>query len=436
MCLGEELYFYVKTRTGDKINPVSVYRLDKMSKKEYSEYLSSLDNKTVLKIKTYSVDSALKKFVKEYEKKNNAEIIFEVFSDDLSIMADTNAYNEKLNAQIISGVADWDILLLDFVDYINLIDRGIFSDIYSIDEKLLESNLYFNNILKACQTNEKLYIFPYSVMISVLYADKELYDQYIDTKLPQTWIWEDLLSLSESIPNDVKLFGALKKSMQPPAINLTMEISSISNAHVINDIKSDMEKEKVIEKIKYNLSYEKEIFDNEKYGSIKPSPKDKGIFILESQLFSDMLTEILTDTSRDLVIINGLSEFNISSNHFYVSKGASIMDYSKNKKAAMDFIKAYSNYSNGHEIGFPVSRNALLNNIESNAKVYFVEDKINQNKLDDFIEYMGKLNFMTYLSNPASLESSYISMDYRMDKINIDQAAEAIYDKLWIYLNE
>ena len=436
--LDSDVYIYTKTANGQKINSTDIYKLEKLSGKEYKEYLKENENKSILKIKTYSVEAPLKRFAKEYEKNNNVEIVFDAFTENASAQIDSTAFNEKLNAEIISGTADWDILMLSFADYTNYIQNGIFSDLYETDGNLAENEDFFSSIIKACQTNEKLYIFPITVSPSVFIADSALYEKYLNSTLPENYRWEDILSLADKLPDDIKLFGKLKKSYNPAVLSVTIDMSSTLYTRIKDDIINNVDKNIIIDYTKAGLELEKSINNNEKYGAILPNVDYTGVFSVASYLMEDALNEFITEKNKTYIILPFPQNNSANGNRFYLQNGAAVMAKSENKQAALNFIKEFANNINRY---YPmpviaVSRSAFDKQIEYAAQTRSSDITVNSDHLKKITDYMGSLNYLMEGITTVSMEISEISTDYLYGNLTAQQAAEAIYNKYWLYLKE
>jgi len=159
-------------------------------------------DKTTLTLAAYYMDDALRSAIVDF---NNTNEEYEIVATEYSIYDtedDMWAGITKLSTELAAGNIP-DILMLDNLPTEQYSKKGILEDLYQYidNDEELNRDSFVSSLINTLETGGKLYELPVGFMLETVVANSD----FVGTEMG--WTFPDLLALSETLPDDVSIFG-------------------------------------------------------------------------------------------------------------------------------------------------------------------------------------------------------------------------------------
>ena len=409
--------------------PISLEEREKAKKME--------KDKTTLVVRGFFPDSLMLRVVKEYEARYNVKIEFDYYSEKESY--DTDGYIGNTNIALLSGAADWDLLMTYDLDYNLYASKNYLADLYGLGAReLADSGNYFANLIKACEIDKKLYVFPLNSQFLTVYADKKKVDDIFGGGSVS---WEELLEyFDHGAKGDEYLFSAKANGNEFEVLNVSHYAITNLAANVDKAMKTNQEKSDAVAEIQKNLEIFEKLYDK-KYTAGDVSGR---ALIMDIILGSNISPDILGWDLSGVTAINMPVLSKGGEVAFTLLNGISIMNSSNNKKEAFKFLEfvsekklAFANSTNRSlfmeekksymdifDVGFSGSATAKKQQMEEIERLYDDLTEACENLELQYSEY-GIIRFVR--------DETKKFLDKTLDSL---QTAENIYGRAWIYYNE
>ena len=140
---------------------------------------STLPEKTVLTLACFYLDYQMRGRIVEFNKNSDSYRIVVKDYSEYNTDEDYTAGITKLNTEIMSGVIP-DMFLTDNMPIDRYAAKGILTDLYALidSDSELTRDSFVPEVLKACETDGKLYRMPVSFMVQTAYGLSKVVDGY------------------------------------------------------------------------------------------------------------------------------------------------------------------------------------------------------------------------------------------------------------------
>ena len=140
---------------------------------------STLPNKTTLTLACFSLDYYLREQIVEFNKNSDEYRIVVKDYAEYNTDDDYSAGLTKLNTEIMSGVIP-DMMITTNLPVDRYAAKGVLADLYTFidNDSSLTRESFVQEVLKACETDGKLYELPTSFMVQTAYGLSKVVDGY------------------------------------------------------------------------------------------------------------------------------------------------------------------------------------------------------------------------------------------------------------------
>lgn len=346
----------------------------------------------------------------------NIDIIENIYSDGPSI-----DYASYISTYIMSGM-EWDMISLVSIPYNDYINKGVFANLYEIEtSKILKNTeLYYQNIISACEINNHLYYLPTMVSFDILFVDEKLLSAGDYNSYNPDMNWEQFVSFSNYFLDSGKRI-----------YNESLPGQAALSSGMIKEV-IDYENRKLnTQKMDYYLSMYKQISQN-----IYINYDTKVNNRIYSILRFDKILQSYANTLNSLQGTTGTAYFpysipmwNDSKERFFsVNEGFAINKSSNNQKETFNFILFMADNSRN----LSPSKTALETNlakVKGNKSITSITEGFKR-----CIENLTtKVPFMDNEIRKCIHEET---IKYKDNLVSKNDAIKAIEDKVWLFLNE
>ncbi|MCL2813835.1 MAG: extracellular solute-binding protein [Oscillospiraceae bacterium] len=382
--------------------------------------------KTIITFRVRYPTMQLTNAVKEYEEINNVQIVFDFYSNSISF--DDEAYTKNTNIMLMSGTAEWDLMLTNGLDYNLYAKKNYFADLYGLGAReLLESGKYYGNIIKASETEGRLYVFPLNLSSMPLYVNAKMWDEM--TNGAEFFSWEEILDYFDGDTGGKYIFAASGLS-----VNFALRQAQFNfSANIDKFMKEEWKRPDAIAEIQRNLDIYKRLHD-EKY----TAEENSGQGLVLECMISRIAPDVLNWDLPNIKIVNMPSLIRGQEPAFSLMGGAAVMSKSKNKEEAYKLLKYISEHDTG--FGAPINRELFQMENESWQEMIFssakAEQKAEINRL--YIELdTARENLVSQFAD-FGIGKIVFDESRKMMENNRDtkKTAESVYDRVWTYYNE
>jgi len=434
------LFNYMSVRSGVKLlsGKSGVYVLKCQDDGQYENYSvmslaagksnakpgTSDAKKTIITIRGFYPAVQLTDAVKEYEAQNNVQVVFDFYKNSMSF--DGDGYTQNTNIMLMSGAVEWDIMLTNNLDYTLYAKKNYFADLYELGAKgLRDSGKYYENIIRASETDGRLYVFPLNLMAAPLCVDAEMWD-----RMPGEKSWEEILDyFDDNAYSGEYIFAVptlpIKYMLGATYFGLSMTIDRI--------MKEEWTGADAVAEIHTHLNIYKRLHDK-KYTANESTVRG----LVLDKISGGVEPNALKWDLPNVKIVNMPSLTKGQEPAFSLMCGAAIMNTSKNKEEAYKLLK----YISEHEDGFGHPLNRELFHAENGQWQDMVfasataEQRVEIQRLYRELEMANE----SLVSQVAYDGIGKILGDeaFKMVENNGDtrKTAENIYDRVWAYYNE
>ncbi len=440
--ISGEMFFYTLLLNSPD-DESKIYMPQTVSEIEYNSNKMELENnqKDDITIKVYSSVPLFEyeKIIQQFYEKNGINVIFECYNENPFLTTQQSQdFQQKINASILSGTADWDILLNKDLDFLKYINDNVFCDLYSISggEELKDTNKYYTNIFQACSVNDgELYLYPVDLRFHAMLLRNDIYEKYIPDINLESISYDTILNeIRPKMPASVAI-------IQKNGIfdNQIATIKSLMQTKVLgvlsNMMATGMQKNEIMDYIReYYLCIEK-FNDKNLYGD-----SEEGLFIYDNISLSTLQGHMINYDNLSIIPIPTYKEeksgINIS-----ITEGYLIMENSENKEKALMFLNFMADDGGISLYKTSPSKDAVKRNIEyaieTEKNMLFQKKKYFDENL--LWEYTDLLNNITSINIIEANIYNYLyeTTEKYLDNLpDLDKASNSLYDKLWIYYNE
>lgn len=133
------------------------------------------------------------------------------------------SYVKTMNTEILSGKGP-DIISIQGLPYNKYIDKKVFVDLKELmkKDKSFKRQDYYSNILKACETEGKLYGMPVTFIAPVMIADGAMLEKAGVSINDTRWTWSDFHAAAQKMSVDTNQDGNLETYALPAFDNTEM----------------------------------------------------------------------------------------------------------------------------------------------------------------------------------------------------------------------
>ena len=422
---------YILTGYKNKSEPaeVEVYPLIPATKTEIEAIEKSSGGGVTITVRAAREDVKLIEAAQRYEKDNDVKVVFDFYSKISNF--DGKAFRENTNAELLSGSLEWDLITVYNLDYMIYANKGYFTNLYSFDDnEYFSGENFYENIIKSCETDGKLYYMPTNIQYTNLLMNKENYDRI----LKGAKSWEEIIeAFDKNAGENDFLFSSYLFSSFNLDNNLSNEISILT----YNLMAGNTEKAQIITEIQDSLNIFNSI-GNERYIS-KANENDNIIFY--EILYTNPPALRNMDQDFSTLKVMGMPYIKKDSSHSYnLLNGIAILQQSKNQLEAYKLLKHLSTQENSY--GTPTDNILRQNKLKEKTDLMagnVDRSEAYRNNITRLSEEVDSMILDLKKQCPAFGAYSIITEEYSKlsdGTVTATQAAENIYDRFWLYYNE
>lgn len=417
------------------------------------------DGRIILTYSTMTLEKDANKAIKAFNAQSE-EYYIEV--QDFGKGTDLTTGYQEYDLALVNGTGG-DILQADGDSYKKYARLGVYEDLYPYMEKDTEFNKadYWENVLKACEIDGKLYMVPVNFTVNAVFGKASLWEEN-ETLNP-----DETLELLNGLEEGVELFENMTRE---EFIEYMMDYSEDNYVDWLSgECYFDSEQFKDILKIAQSLPGEIEPEENEEHVSAKLR---SGEVLLYEQEIKDIfdVQAVWAYIGEEMVMVNnpGSTEpgymMNAHSQYTYAINADSI-----NKEGAWEFIKFVlsEDYQKGPWKGsnsnwfIPLNKGAFEKQMEEwQTPIYEIDE--NGEKVERpvrlFLSNDNEIYFDIYHPTDKEVEvfrkvienvttvnaSDYVLKNIIMEEAgpyfdgqkSVDEVAEIIQGRISIYINE
>ena len=112
------------------------------------------------------------------------------------------AYIEVLNAAILAGTANWDIVNISYCNgsWQHYIDRGLFVNFSNyVGDRFADNDVYFARLFELLKTDGNLYYLPYTFDVPVVLVPLDFPELDYLREISRNWTWEDFYEIVQDL---------------------------------------------------------------------------------------------------------------------------------------------------------------------------------------------------------------------------------------------
>jgi hypothetical protein len=115
----------------------------------------------------------------------------------------TTGYVERLNAALLAGNANWDIIFLplQFVDLSQMVELGLLVNVLDVlgADRFSDETRYFTNLFELSKVDGGLYFLPFMTSVPVLWVSNDTPGLDKIQAQAQNWTWGDFLDIVQEL---------------------------------------------------------------------------------------------------------------------------------------------------------------------------------------------------------------------------------------------